>query len=65
MAGTVTPTKVRPVASKVIVTQTGRRVFSFAASTAALTSYRSLIVSMTMRSAPASSPAVIISRKAS
>ena len=38
MACTVTPTKVRPVSSKVMVTQTGREVFSRAASTAALTS---------------------------
>ena len=38
MAGTVTPTKLRPLCSKVIVTQTGSVLFSFAASTAALTS---------------------------
>ena len=65
IAGTVTPRNVRPVASNVIVTQTGRRVCSFAASTAALTSYRSLIVSITTRSAPAASPATTISRKMS
>ena len=61
MAGTVTPTKVRPVASKVMVTQTGSLVFSLAANTAALTSYRSLMVSKITRSAPACSPAMTIS----
>ena len=42
-----------------------KREFSLAARTAALTSYRSLIVSITMRSAPASRPASTISRKIS
>ena len=65
MADTVVPTKVRPLASKLMVTQTGRSAFSFAASTAALTSYRSLMVSMTIRSAPAAAPATTCSRKAS
>ena len=65
MAETVVPTKLRPEASKVIVVQTGRQLFSFAARTAALTSYKSLMVSMTIRSAPASRPAMTISRKSS
>ena len=65
IAEMVVPTKVRPLASKVIVTQTGSVEFSFAARTAALASYRSLIVSITMRSAPASRPASTISRKIS
>ncbi len=45
MAGTVQPVKVRRFSSKVMVTYTGRRECSFAASTAARTSPRSVIVS--------------------
>ena len=59
MAGTVTPVNVRPFSPKVMVTHTGRSVHSRAASTAAFTSYKSLMVSMTMRSAPASCPRFI------
>ena len=61
----VQPVNVRPVASKLIVTNTGRPVVSFAASRAAFASYRSLIVSITTRSAPASAPAFAISAKRS
>ena len=57
----VQPVKVRPVPSKLMVTKTGRSVTSFAASTAARVSARSLMVSMAIRSAPASAPAVMIS----
>ena len=57
MEAGVQPVNVRPVASKLIVTNTGSPVFSFTASSAAFASYRSLIVSITARSAPASAPA--------
>ena len=60
-----TPKKVLPSAPKVMVASTGRRVFSFAASRAALASSRSPMVSMSTRSAPACSPAVTISAKSS
>ena len=59
------PVKVRPRSSKLMVTRAGRRVFSFTASSAALASYRSVMVSMAARSAPASAPATAISRKMS
>ena len=39
------PVKVRLFCSKVIVTKTGKSLFSFTASIAALTSYKSVIVS--------------------
>ena len=61
MDSTSVPVKVLPFGSKVIVTQTGSFVFSLAASTPAFTSKRSVCVSSTRISAPASSPAVIIS----
>ena len=48
---TVQPVKVRPFSSKLIDTSTGRVLFSLAASRAARASCRSVIVSMTMRSA--------------
>ena len=54
------PVNVRIFSSKVIVVITGSELFSFAASTAALTSSRSVIVSNTTRSAPACSPAFTI-----
>ena len=63
MEDRVQPVKVRPSASKDMVTNTGRRVFSFTASRAALASYRSVMVSMDTRSAPARSPARAISWK--
>ena len=44
-----------------MVVMTGSELFSLAASTAALTSSRSVIVSNTTRSAPAASPAFTIS----
>ena len=65
MEATVQPVKVRPDASKDMVTNTGRAEFSFAASRAALVSYRSVMVSMAMRSAPAAAPASTISRNSS
>ena len=61
MDGIVQPVKVRPVASKLIVTHTGSVECSFAASRAAFASYRSVIVSMQMRSTPAFTPASTIS----
>ena len=59
MLATVVPAKVRPEASKLMVTQMGSRFLlcSRAASTAARTSPRSVMVSKTTRSAPAFSPA--------
>ena len=65
MEATVQPVKVRPVSSKDMVTRTGRSVFSLTASSAALASYRSVMVSMATRSAPAFSPATAISRNSS
>ena len=65
MEATVQPVKVRPRSSKDMVTNTGKSVFSFTASSAALASYRSVMVSMTARSAPAFSPATAISRNSS
>ena len=59
-AGSV-PRKVRPSSPKVMVTNTGRSVCSFAARRAALASSRSLIVSIRTRSAPAAAPARTIS----
>ncbi|CDA99520.1 uncharacterized protein BN538_01884 [Lachnospiraceae bacterium CAG:215] len=64
-AGTSAPVKSFFRSSNTAVTNTGRLVFSFAARTAALISYVSLIVSMWIRSAPASSPYCITSRNAS
>ena len=61
MEATVQPVKVRPFSSKLMVTNTGSSVFSFAASSAARVSFRSVMVSMAIRSAPASAPARIIS----
>ena len=61
MEGIVVPVKVLPPASKLIVTHTGREVFSLAASSAALASYKSVKVSITIKSAPALSPATITS----
>ena len=55
------PVNVRIFSSNVIVVIIGSELFSFAASTAALTSKRSVIVSNTTRSAPAFSPAFTIS----
>ena len=63
MEGMVQPVKVRPVCSKDMVTNTGREVFSFTAKRAALASYRSVMVSMDTRSAPARSPAMATSLK--
>ena len=51
------PRKVRPSPSNVIVAKTGRSLFSRAASTAALISARSVMVSTTMMSQPAASAA--------
>ena len=65
MEATVQPVKVRPSASKDIVTSTGRLVASLAASRAALVSYKSVMVSMAIKSAPAPAPASIISRNRS
>ena len=59
-AGSV-PRKVRPSSPKVMVTNTGKLVRSFAASRAALASLRSLMVSIRIRSAPAVAPASITS----
>ncbi len=53
----VVPRKVRPSSSKVMVQNMGRSEHSFAASTAALASARSAMVSMMKRSAPAASAA--------
>ena len=53
------PVKLLPFSSKVIVQKTGKLVFSFAASNAALISYKSIIVSMTIISAPDFSPCTI------
>ena len=53
--------KVLIFCSNVIVATIGRSLFSLAASTAALTSKRSVIVSNTTRSAPAAAPAFTIS----
>ena len=63
MEGMVQPVKVRPPVSKDRVTRTGRSVFSLTASRAALASYRSVMVSITARSAPARAPATATSRK--
>ena len=54
MAATVglVPRNVRPVSSNVMVAKMGRSLFSLQASTAALTSSRSVMVSMMNRSAP-------------
>ena len=54
---TVQPVKVRPSASKLMLASTGRVLFSFAASSAAFNSYRSVKVSIITRSAPAATPA--------
>ncbi len=59
------PVNVLPFSSNVIVTNTGKFVCSFAASTAAFTSYKSVMVSKITKSAPASSPATTISRNTS
>ena len=56
-----TPRNVRPSSPKVMVTTAGRPVCSRTASRAALASSRSLMVSMSTRSAPAFSPASAIS----
>ena len=56
------PVKVLWLISKVIVTATGKSECSFAASTAALHSSKSVMVSKTTRSAPAALPASTISR---
>jgi butyryl-CoA dehydrogenase len=56
------PVNVLPLLSNVIITKTGSFVFSLTARTAALTSYKSLIVSIATRSAPAASPATACSR---
>ena len=50
------PVKLLPFSSKVIVQKTGRFVFSFAANKAAFISYKSIIVSITIISAPDFSP---------
>ena len=63
MEGMVQPVKVRPEASKDMVTKAGRPAASFTASRAALASYRSVMVSITARSAPARAPASAASRK--
>ena len=63
-ASRLPPVSSFPVSSKVMVTYTGRLARSFAASTAAFTSYRSLMVSMSTQSAPAAAPASTISPKA-
>ena len=65
MEATVQPVKVRPPASKDMVTNTGRWAASLAASRAALASYRSVMVSTTIKSAPAFAPASAISRNRS
>ena len=54
---TVQPVKVRPPASKLMLARMGRLEFSRAASSAALSSYRSVKVSKKIRSAPAAAPA--------
>ena len=54
---TVQPVKGRPPASKLMLAKIGRPLFSFAASRAAFSSYRSVKVSKKMRSAPAAAPA--------
>ena len=59
------PVRSLPFSSKIIVTNTGREVFSFAASSAAFASYVSLMVSIKIRSAPAFSPHCAASLKAS
>ena len=64
MAGVV-PRKVRPSSPKVMVANTGSVVLSTAASTAALASSRSAMVSTTMRSQPAASAAQACSEKMS
>ena len=64
MAGVV-PRKVRPSSPKVMVANTGSVVLSTAASTAALASSRSAMVSTTMRSQPAASAARACSEKMS
>ena len=46
------PVKLLPFSSKVIVVNTGKSVFSLAASKAAFISYRSIIVSIIIKSAP-------------
>ncbi len=61
----VVPRKVRPSSAKVIVQKMGRSEFSLAASTAALASARSAMVSMMKRSAPAASAARTCSAKSS
>ena len=48
----VHPVNVLPSASKLIVQNTGKLVFSFAAKIAALISYKSVIVSIKIKSAP-------------
>ena len=65
MDGMVQPVKVRPLRSKDMVTNTGRAVFSLAARSAARASWRSVMVSMKIRSAPARSPAWTASLKQS
>ena len=57
---TLTPAKVRPFSSKVMVQKTGRELFSFTASKAAFSSSRSVMVSSTTKSAPAAAPSVTI-----
>ena len=57
----ITPDALGPqVVSKLMVTSTGRPVFSLTANKAALASYRSVMVSITAKSAPAASPALAI-----
>ena len=57
------PVSSLPVASKMRLAKIGRSQFSFAASTAAFISYRSLMVSMRMQSAPALTAARTVSAK--
>ena len=52
----VPPVRSFPDPSNITVAMTGRSEFSFAASTAAFSSYISLMVSMRMRSTPQRTP---------
>ena len=68
--GTQQPVKVRPVASKVMLTISGSGLprasqLSLTARMPALTSYRSVIVSSTTRSTPAVMPARTCSQNSS
>ena len=59
--GISAPVKSFPFSLKIMVTTTGKSLFSLAASTAALISYRSPMVSISTKSAPAFAPATTCS----